>query len=338
LKWFQTFLGGFFIVPETHYTAADMKKQICESCSQEMEILAKFCHWCGNGPNLREAGMTQRVCTKCKEARSGSFSFCPWCGEDFKGDRKMRKKARGFPFDGLTCPSCKGAVLKSMEYCPWCREDLKDSGAKKECPSCEASIGENWQHCIYCGSFTQQIARLSTDYTVSITREALFFLTLATAERHLEKRRHLLFFTKNGFETFGYVFGNLKDNCFTIEHLYPIASAKSRQDSVEINNDTLTNMNRVIRSFKVSCKSLGVFHNHPDAEHPYPSIGDYDWNLRNEHISIIVAIEDAAKTIRWRWNEKGFFLEGTVSKLHFRIGAYKKNGGMAEALQIDMSQ
>jgi len=315
-----------------------MKRKICESCNQEMENLAKFCHSCGKGPNLREGGMIQRSCIKCGEMRSSSFSYCAWCGKDFDGDEKPRQRARGFPFDGETCPACEGPILKSMEYCPWCRKYLKMNGGEKECPWCNASIGEDWQHCIYCGSFTQQISRLSKDYSVSITREALFFLALATAERHLEKRRHLLLFTKTGFETFGYVFGNIKDNCFTVEHLYPMASAKSQQGSVEINDDTLANMNRVIRSFKVPYKRIGVFHNHPNAGDPYPSIFDYDWNLSTEQISVIVAIEDGAKRLNWRWNDKGFFLEGTASKLHFRIGAYKKNGSMAEALQIDMGR
>ena len=315
-----------------------MKKKVCESCSQETEVLAKFCNWCGNGPKLRVGGMNQRSCPKCKEMRSSSFSYCPWCGEDLDGDEKPRQRVRGLPFNGLTCPTCEGPVLKSMEFCPWCRQDLKDNNAKKECPSCSASIGDNWQHCVYCGSFTQQIARLSADYTVSMTREALFFLALATAERHLEKRRHLLLFKKTGFETYGYVFGNIKDNCFTIEHLYPIASMKSRQDGVCFTENNEDNINRVIKSFKVPCKRIGVFHNHPNANDPYPSVEDYDLNLRKEHISVIVAIEDATKKLSWQWNAKGFFLEGTVTKLHFRIGAFKKIGGMAEALQIDIGQ
>jgi len=268
--------------------------------------------------------------------RVSSFSYCAWCGKDFDGNEKPRQKARGFSFNGLTCPACKGPILKSMEYCPWCREDLKDNGADKICPRCGASIGKDWQHCIYCGSFAQQISRLSTDYTVTMTREALFFLALAAAERHLEKRRHLLLFTKSGFETYGYVFGNMKDRCFSVEHLYPIASVKSMQDSVSLTYDNEDNIHRVIQDFKVPCKRIGVFHNHPNKSNPCPSIADYRSNLRKEQISIIVAIEDAKKRLKWRWNAKGFFLEGTVIKLHFRIGAYKKNGRMAEALQIDM--
>ncbi|MBA3066420.1 hypothetical protein FP828_08015 [bacterium] len=323
-----------------------MAVQRCECCHEQIAPYAKYCNWCGYGPRKRKPKAGEYYCKQCHEMVGKEFSYCPWCGEDFKDDYawepddgELTPAVKRFNFD-IKCPQCKYGCCATMDYCPWCGTKLSDYKfiGFSNCVVCGNSGLGNWQHCVFCGAFLQQVVRLSEKKRVSLSKEALFFLTSATVERLKEVRPGKWFWNSDlkGFETLGFLFGEKTATAYKVTHIFPMASAESKQDSVGWNPDALKGLvNHMQLELPRGLNLIGDFHSHPDDKNPSPSIVDYKGTL-GDMVSIIVALHKTTKkSFRWKFNKKIGMLEGVKGGVYFRICAYHRNKkGVAELLNI----
>ena len=317
-----------------------MEQMVCKKCGEVMEPMAEYCNWCGTANESWETDEHEQ-CPECSNVSSPSFAHCPWCGNDYEGDKKPRKRVKGFSFN-YSCYCCGGGIMKTMKHCPWCGEKIWDSKypdkqCKTDCPECGASIHEGWQHCVFCGEYTQQVSKLSTSHNAHITKNALFFLALSAAERLTETRSSFLsLFEKTGFETLGLLFGKNHSSRYEVNYVFPLASAKSTTDSVNYNPYAIKGLNKVIKHSSGSAKKIGVYHSHPNTDEPFPS-GTDRLSMMKGSLEIIISVKKTSKRMDWKWNRKANLMEGAFGRLFFRLGAYVLNySGVVEALKINV--
>jgi hypothetical protein len=307
----------------------------CEQCKKSIEPFVKYCHWCGHGPKKRGPAAGQVACSGCRETCAPVFSYCPWCGYDREVAGKPRKRIAGFRLD-LTCPECEGGITSAMEYCPWCDEDLDNASFAENCAciSCGSQIKPEWHFCIYCGGYAESRQFPLGGPTVFIEKNALFFLTLATMERHREKQPKSLsrsYGEDEGVETVGFLFGRRTRSSIKIHHIYPVAAIDPDVERLDYDSRYLDYLKTSFESYQNSlCPPLsftmdiiGSFHSVPNSEKSIPGIKDYE-SLREDSIGLIVALRKAQGEKTWQWNPEHNALEGCAGKLFFRIGAYRR--------------
>ena len=128
-------------------------------------------------------------------------------------------------------------------------------------------------------------------------------------------------------ECLGFLLGYKLEDRFIIEHAFSFQTASRKPKGVASHDRSHKKIEPILSRFD-RLQIIGDFHSHTqfgtNRGLPSPSQEDVD-SMTQEHIYLIVAINNNRKTLSWAENRDST-ISGTVDNFFFKISAYFLNG------------
>jgi len=128
-------------------------------------------------------------------------------------------------------------------------------------------------------------------------------------------------------ESLGFLLGYKPEDRFIIEHAFSFQTARRKHKGVVFQHKNHKKIEPILEKFD-RLQIIGDFHSHTQfgvtKGLPIPSDEDIK-EMREEHIYLIVAINNNEKTLNWGENRDGT-ISGSVGNFFFKIAAYYLSG------------